>query len=35
MTKFKDVIFVLVANPLQHAFNLYHAVPDHGHGSAA
>ena len=33
--KFKDVIFVLVASPLQHAFNLHHAVSDHGHGSAA
>ena len=34
MTKFKDVIFVFVASPLQHAFNLHQAVPDHGHGSA-
>ena len=35
LQKFKDVIFVLVASPLQHAFNLHQTVPDHGHGSVA
>ena len=34
LQKFKDVILVLVASPLQYAFNLHQTVPDHGHGSA-
>ena len=29
------MIFVLVASPFQHAFNLHQTVPDHGHGSVA